>query len=253
MVDRALTVYVDRNKKLGHKVAIAFAVGCGGLVDRDAKPTDGPIATWGITATIRPLLVKAQLTGRRWIYLDHCYVGARYKYFRATDGRFQHNGLGENGGKRLDALKIKLRPWRKSGKHILVCPPGDLMCNLRGWLKPQDWIDKTLQSLRSKTDRPIVLRRKPSSVESVLPLAVALRDCHALVTHISNTALDAMIQGVPAIVTGDCAAAAICETSLNNIEDPKKGDRRSLFRVLANNQWTIAEMESGKCWKELNR
>jgi hypothetical protein len=212
----------------------------------------GPIVVWGSTRETTPIIEAAKREKRCWIYIDHKYLGPRWDRYRFTVNDYQHNGHGKSDGERFGRLGLTVKPWRKRGGFVLVCPPGDLMSDLRRWQRPAAWTESVLAELSQHTDRRIIVREKPRIVDQGgEAFRAALRGCWCVVTHISNTSLDAMVEGIPSIVTGDCAAAAICDTDLSKIEAPNLGDREQLFAVLADNQWTRKEIQSGKCWADL--
>ena len=58
-----------------------------------------------------------------------------------------------------------------------------------------DWLDTTLEQLRRVTDRPVTVRTKPQPGETAVSLEQALGDAHAVVTHSSNVAIEAVAPG----------------------------------------------------------
>ncbi len=250
----ALKIYVDKRKNLGTKVARAFAHGSGGAIDCEPYRTNGPIGTWGITEMIEPVLTEAQQAGRDWYYLDHCYLGKRGLHFRATKNAWQHDGKGVADLDRAHRLGISLRPWQDNlGGPIMICPPGELMSRLRGWEDPQQWMLRVVNAIKEQTDRRIWIRNKPADLRRSDAFEAALDGVYCVVTHISNTAIEAVCQGIPAFVTGECAARPMCRTNLAEITDPPfHPDRRHWLGILARNQFTLDELESGHAWEIVN-
>ena len=244
-------VYVDGTKKRGKRVARAFARGAGAYLTFDDSLRPDRAAFWGITRGKAKMIDQCIGDGREWFYLDHCYLGRRFGAYRVTRNAFQHTGVGTGDPARLDSLNVTIKEWRPGGDFILVCPPGELMSELRGWKPPRLWIERVTKTLRQHTDRPIRIRHKPNNVRAA-NFQSALVGCHAVVTHISNTAIDAILAGVPAFVTGECAALPLAETDLTRIEIPRyPSGRREWAACLASNQWTMDEMDRGKCAADL--
>ena len=124
-------------------------------------------------------------------------------------------------------------------------------------------IGNAIETLAKASRREIVYRPKPSwkqaraidgasyakegQIESILDGA------HALVTHHSNTAIDAIAAGVP--VHCETGVGSILSTvSLDDVENPRvpsDAERLSLLQDVAYLQWSIAEMRSGVCWDYL--
>jgi hypothetical protein len=78
---------------------------------------------------------------------------------------------------------------------------------------------------------------------------------HCLITFNSIAAVEALMEGTPAIVLGQNAASVVAETSLANIEDPRKPTKDEMDAYMANlayQQFTVSEMRSGFAWKAIN-
>ena len=88
----------------------------------------------------------------------------------------------------------------------------------------QTWIDSTVAEIKKRSDRPIIVRQKPSRSDRISTDTIqqALsQNIHCLVTYNSIAAIEAMMEGKPAITMGPNAASEICETDLKNIENPR--------------------------------
>lgn len=236
-------------------VCEALAAGTGWPVVPPAPLLPGGVAMYGFLRGLLPTLRQAQREGREWIYADRGYFRAtrghdHSGYFRFTRGALQHSGEGEGGG-RWDALGLEIQPWRR-GRHILVCPPGDVFTEAIGGFTADEWRRRVVSELSRATDREIRIRSKPAIKDTSRPLAVDLADCHALVTYMSNTAVEALLAGVPVFCTGECAASAMGKSDLSQIERPAyPEDRERWARVLAANQWTLEEVRAGMANEKL--
>jgi hypothetical protein len=233
-----------------HSLAVCRAIAEGAdlpLVGPE-KLLPGGVVTYGFLRGLKAILDAAREIGRTWVYADRGYLRATYGddhsgYFRLTRDAWQHDGSGDAPETRWRALGLALAPWQRGG-HVLVCPPGDVFTRAVGGFPAADWERDTLAALARATDRPIRIRRKGGSST---PLAADLADCHALVTYMSNTAVEALLAGVPVFCTGPCAAAAMGKNDLAEIESPAyPEDRERWARVLAANQFTLAELRAGK-------
>jgi hypothetical protein len=135
----------------------------------------------------------------------------------------------------------------------MVCPPGEVYAGLMGFSAAQ-WLSDILATLKRCTDRPVIIRSKPAKGVKAEPLWTSLRDCHALVCHSSNSAVEALQFGVPVFCTAPCAASALGSADVSTIEHPQyPGGREQWCWNLAAAQWTLAEMRAGTCWRELNQ
>jgi hypothetical protein len=264
----------------GHKFSVlvceAFAKGGPFTIVPPAPLRPGDVFMYGALRGLLPTLRQAQREGRNWYYADNSYFlpgKTEQNYFRITKNALQHDGSGKatpDGKWRATRLGINFKPWRKSGGHIVVCPPGHLFGATFGF-SADAWIEKTLAELKKHTDRKLVVRMKVSwndakpvdiirgstgkpKTSVTTPLLSDLAGAWALVTHSSNAAVEAVVAGYPVVCTESCAASAMGTSDLSTIESPRTdGDRESWLAVLAANQWTLGEMRSGQAWAELNR
>jgi hypothetical protein len=160
-------------------------------------------------------------------------------------------------GTRAAVHGIELKPWKK-GNHILIAGMGKKAAACEGFGHEQ-WERKAIAALRRHTDRPIVYRPKPNCegarpLPSVgysspqQPLEMALVNCHAVVTHHSNVAIDGLIEGIPAFSV-EGVAAPMGRTDLSQIENPAyPEDRQQWVNDIAWTQWNIEEMAKGLPW-----
>jgi hypothetical protein len=236
----------------------AFCAGAGGKVVKDVtRLQDGGAAFYGVVPATKPVYDQAKAIGRDVYYLDNAYFDStREVYFRATKNRLQHAGAGQSDGKRFDALKLpSIKPWRTSGRHVLICPQSDPF--MRDVIEYRGaWLADTLAALRKVTDRE--LRVRPwtgNKKEWYRTLPADLVDCWALVTYSSASSVTAILAGVPAICTGDDSIAnrGLGAGSIADIERPPMLEgRREWASVIADNQWTVEEMRSGLAWRMCN-
>lgn len=224
-------------------VCAAFADGSGAPIVPPAPLLPGDVAMYGCLRGLLPTLKQAQREGRAWYYLDNGYfrAGHYHGYYRATRNAYQHDGSGRHGPDRFERLGLEIKPWRAGGRHVLVCPPGDVWAGLMDF-DAADWLRATLAQIAAHTDRPVVVRHK----KTPHPLSVDLTDCWALVTYMSNVAVTSLLEGVPVFATGPCAAARMGRTNLLHIESAYyPPDREQWAWNLAANQWTLDEMRAG--------
>ena len=237
------------------RISAAFAAGCGASILPPYPLKSGDVFMYGALRGLLPTLRQAQAEGRTWYYADNAYFG-RDAYYRVTRNAMQHDGTGSSGQERWRRLGIEVKPWRKSGHHIVVCPPARLLAVILN-IDADRWLKDTLGALAKHTSRQIRLRRKMSYVEATAPggtpLSEDLRGAWALVTHSSNAAVEALLAGVPVFCTAPCAAARMGLADLAQIEAPVMTDDREQWAWnLAAAQWQLSEMRTGQCWAELN-
>jgi hypothetical protein len=219
----------------------------------------------------KPLMDDYRNAGRKFIYVDLGYW--------AREGQLGHHKLGINSrhpteyfqrrahaSDRFRRLNVTIQPWRKSSPDapILLCGMSAKGALAEGF-HPEEWERKAVAEMRKHTTRRIIYRPKPNWHASKpidgadyqkgdsqgRDVPAALRNVHAVVTHHSNVALDALIAGVPVFVMdGICLPLALSD--LSKIDTPIYPDGREQWAYdAAYTQWTVAEMTSGAPWRHL--
>lgn len=190
----------------------------------------GAAVFYGVRPAWAHLWAQAKAEGRPWFYADNSYFDvARERQFRVTRGRIQHTGQGDSDGKRFAALGLTVKPWRAGGDVALVCPQSEEF--LRVVAGERHWVERTTAELRL----PFIVRRKGCA----RPFAEDLARARVLITWSSAAAVEALLAGVPAVCSEQCAAYQV-------------GDRQAWANVLADQQWTLEEMAKGDAWAHLS-
>lgn len=242
--------------RIGRKIdAAGGRVVRGDYAALDALP-DGIIPIVGASPDLKPLIERWRARKRNWIYWDRGYArrvfatwlarGENGGYYRWHLNSFQMQAIRNVPGDRWDALGIPIAPWRKGGRHIVIAAPSRTYC--RSHTGAENWIADTIDALARVTDRQIVIRDK----ESKRPLQADLAGAHALVTHGSVAAVEAVLLGCPVFVHPDSAAALVGHTDLNRIEEPAYPDREAWARSLAYCQFNETELVDGTLWRLIN-
>jgi hypothetical protein len=250
--------YPMGGKQKSLDICQAFSSGCNGAVAHKWRPGDAFF--YGISDSNQEAWENALLNqhSHDFYYCDNAYFDkARGTHFRITRNRLQHDGVSsESNGKRLAALGIQIKPWRTTGKHIVICPQSDdFMRRIVGY--NGDWLADTQQTLALTTDRPLKIRHwNRDKMAAAATLHDDLRDAWALVTWSSAAAIEAVLAGIPVSVSGQSAAAPFT-VKLDQLEQntlPQlQQDRSSWAATLADNQWTINEIKTGTAWAQLKR
>lgn len=193
-----------------------------------------------------------RIEGGKWSGYHKVSVNARHPtaYFQ----RVKHDA------RRVERFGLEILPWH-SGKNIIVAGTSNKGAIVDGFL-PQEWETWAIKELRNHTDRKIIYRPKPSWAgatpipgsefcPSKADIKEFLRDCHAVVTHHSNAAIDGLLDGVPSFCL-EGVAAPLSRSDLSQIENPfHPDDRRQWTRDISYCQWKISEMHAGDCWRHL--
>jgi hypothetical protein len=241
-------------QKLFDRVGAAIVKKGGKVVRTDEKllldVPDDIIPIVGCTPALKPLIAD-WMRGRQFVYWDRGYCrrifatwlprGENGGFYRWHLNSFQMQAIRNVPDDRWKALKTEVQPWAKGGRHIVIAAPTFPYSAFHG---TERWTDITVDALARATDRPLMIRGK----ESKRPLAEDLKGAHALVSHGSNAATEAVILGCPVFVHSDSAAALVGKTDLKQIESPAYPDRQPWLNSLAYSQFSEVELTNGVLW-----
>ena len=253
-------VYRDPESRGSCRFAREFAAGLGGVdvLDVPSGPAALPLGGVAIFPSPRawPFVEWLRASGYPWYYADHGYFGRRL-YYRITRNGFQYQGQPRRDRCRFDGFGRRIKPWRETGAHVLVCPNGAMHFGLHGAPPLPEWLAQVRAELRRHTDREIRVRLKPRgfTASRAEPIDEALDDCWVCVTYSSNAAVDALVEGVPVVTLADFAASyRMGRTSIADVEDPYyPPDRGPFLAALAAQQWSVHEIRNGTAWADLQR
>ena len=240
----------------------SIAIGAQGQISNWEREhtSEAPLLIRGLGGGSRKAIQNCKQTGRTFYAVDTGYFGnTKTKWIhRLTKNNLQHIGpIIERDNTRAKMFGYKFKKF-KSGKKILVCPPSLKVMEMFGQPSPEEWVKQTVKKLKQHTDRPIEIRLKPNRTERVTTKTIQqalTEDVHCLVTFNSIASIEALMEGVPALVLGSNAAEAICETHIEKIDKPKiptRDEMDAFMFHIAYCQFTIPEMESGFAWRTVN-
>lgn len=244
-----------------HQLALAEGLkahGVGVVISRSRIDTKF-VACWGWR---HGQTLRAQ--GHEVLVLERGYLGDRFKWSSlAWNGL---NGYGnfcnppDDGGERF-RQHYHMLPWRKTdGEYVLVMGqvPGD--ASLRGKnLMP--WYESVGVLAADAHQLPVKFRPHPNTeskgirqnprhcIRSFEPLEDAISNAHVVITYNSNSAVDAIVRGVPAVAM-DQGSMAWGVTG-RNVGDVVRPDRESWAAQLAWCQWSMDEIQSGEALTRL--
>lgn len=195
-------------------------------------------------------------TARKWLdrpvlVMELGYVGDRIKAWRSLGW----NGL--NGRARFptgDGSRWQryfadvMRPWSyRDGYALLIGQiPGDASVDS---ININRWLTNTRRALEER-GYEVRLRPHPLVRSPKRSLADDLAKASVCVTYNSNTGVDAVLSGVPA-VTMDEGAMAWPVTAHSLDDDFIRPDRTEWAHNLAWCQWTMDEIASGEAWEHV--
>lgn len=261
------------------------------LLTNDYKESDLAVVPGWIKALVdvkggRGDLIRAQLKAKkRVMILERGFLGDREKWaslpWDGMSGYGWHNNA-DSPSDRWDLLGLEMKPWRTTGHHILICGqvPWDSQVDAQNHTK---WLQGLVKQLKELTDRTIIFRLHPKikkmmaaknrqgrsyydpcgintlkrmgvKMASKQSLQDDLKNAWAMVCFNSNSAVEALLAGVPTFMFDECGMAwPIANHDLNDIETPELKPRPQWAYNLAYAQWCNEEFESGLAWRHLTR
>lgn len=244
-----MTPYPTLGKPKAKVLLDAFMAGCGDLKQPAA-------VFYGVNETNIEHWRRVRRTGATYYSIDNSYFDETrgfkepHAQFRITKNRFQVGARRlASDGSRFAALGIQVKPWKRpcAGSHTVVCQQSDaFMRDVAAW--PYDWLKATLRGLTGTS--PVVVRTwDRDKLKSMRSLPQDLENAHLLVAHSSAAAVTALIHGVPVSVD---FMSALWGCNFN-VADDNCPVRLNTLGVLADNQWSLGEIASGKAWGWLNK
>lgn len=227
--------------------------------------------SWGILRGSDLLIKKAMTEEKDFIYIDHAYFNPGHRgessFYRVVKNELQLTHFTKPWKRMDDRIKkfgIELKPWRKTGRNIIVCPPTQPISHL--YDLSDEWLKNTIIKISQVSDRPIIIRRKPGEVdldlskgyalpimnyvkeENVTSFEELLEDAYVVVAFNSSAAITAIINGIPVIVDKTSSASYVGKTSILDIDNLYYGDRWDWLGRLSYGQVSPEEMRSGFMW-----
>ena len=233
---------------------------------------------WGLGSKNIPEIREVMEKGEEWWYIDVGYFTEQITRYpepkihdlNKTFFRIVKGGIHTIRGKvpadnlRLTQLEhlgidVEHKGW-KTGEceHILLCPSSPTVTHHINNMSVEQWVEEVTKEIRKYTDRPIKFRNKPRPNNEFWNTDIKddLKEAHCLVTNMSLSAIDAVMNMTPAIVHQRNCASFVCTQDISKIEKPMKPGRKTMhgwIKMLAENQFTIPEIESGIAYETLQR
>lgn len=235
--------------------------------------SNGYISTWDKEETSNIPLVIRGVGGGSQKAIRHCWHTNRTFYavdtgYFGNDGKKMYHRVTKNNLQNLGPIiqrpfdRVEKIGWTYNrftpGSKILICPPSAKVMGLFDQ-NIDDWMTKTIETIKRYTDRPIEIRLKPIRSERVTnkTLRAALEDdVHCLVTYNSIAATEAIMYGKPAFALGPNAAHKLALSDLSRIDKPyipSRAEVEAFMAHLSYCQFTVDELQSGFAWNTVNQ
>jgi lipopolysaccharide biosynthesis glycosyltransferase len=253
---------ISYEKKSYDEYLQAFTYGCNGRLSTFSEelPGKGPLLMRGVGKATREAVTHCWETKRDFYYIDTGYFGNEKSKSKGWH-RITKNNL-QNLGPIIERPTDRLLRWKykkfRPGKKILICPPSEKVMMLFNQPTPKEWTEQVIAELKQYTNRPIEVRLKPNRTERISNMSIEAaldNDVHCLITYNSIAALEALMNGKPAIALGPNCASLVCNTDLADIEKlhiPDQDEMTALMAHLSYAQFSKEEMMNGYAWDIVN-
>ena len=253
-----LIAYPQPGKAKSLRLCAAFVDGAKGEVTRDYRIDNEHDAVFygliGIEQFFYDTIARA---GRDWYLIDNSFFDAQREVcFRVGKNAMQSMSPIPDHKRALE-MGLRVSPWQSCGNSVMVIEQSDhfMRYNARFAGGLEEWRSDVLNKLSLVTDRRIIVRKwSPKKVEQSQDFALALRDAHVVVAHSSAAACQALLKGVPVIVTDPMSVCADMsgKWSPRCVENPFRPENREHWVArLAASQWTVGEMKAGVTWRSM--
>jgi len=146
---------------------------------------------------------------------------------------------------RLDIFPSFPRPWRRNGSKILIVEPGEFAAGIMH-VEAKSWGQKVADELKKYTDRPVEFRSKTNKkTRTSLYQQLLAGDYYCTVSINSNSAVESIWAGVPAITLNIHVSNAVTRNSLSQINDLYYGPLGDWLAWLSYCQFTFEELMDG--------
>lgn len=239
----------DGARALGHKCQLR-----GNFVDVE-KEADVAVFT-GCNQVVKAAVDAYAQAGKHYVYVDKGYL--RYaeqglqepkEFYRVAVDCFQPSNyvmeLGKFDQSRWDELRIIPKPHCVGGRFVIYA---DVSEKYRAWFN----LGQSQDNLR---DLGPVIYRSRNDEKSIYE---QLENAWLLVTPGSNASVDAILYGVPVVVTGEsCISLPITSTTIPDYDGeiyfPSDETRYQWLCGLAWCQFTLEELSTKFAWHHLTR
>jgi hypothetical protein len=194
------------------------------------------------------------------IFLRYSLGGVYYN----TNNYANRNSSPDKWNQISQQLGLTLRPWRTQGDHVLICGQRDGGWSMKG-INMTQWMFETVQAIRNKTARRIVVRPHPKNpipkhlfngyanvtISEGTTLNQDLQNAWASVFFNSSSCVASILAGVPVFANdSDCVAYNVATHNLGDIENPEMPVREQWLWNLSAAHWTDAESRQGLIYKK---
>jgi hypothetical protein len=173
------------------------------------------------------------------------FVEPNKKWHRLTRNHLHFNQSFIAPANRLSNFTSFPQPWRKDGSKILIVEPGEFAAGIFH-VEAKSWGRQVAEELKKYTDRPIEFRSKTNKkTRTSLYQQLLDGDYYCTVSINSNSAVESIWAGVPAITLDKHVSNTVTRNDLSQINDLYYGPLGDWLAWLSYCQFTFDELMDG--------
>jgi hypothetical protein len=173
------------------------------------------------------------------------FIEPNKKWHRLTRNHLHFNNQFIAPADRLANFTKFPMPWRKDGEKILIVEPGPFAASIMH-VDPKSWTEQISNELKKYTNRPIEIRSKINKkTRTSLYQTLLNGDYYCTVSINSNSAVESIWAGVPAITLDKHVSNSVTRNSLEQINDLYYGPLGDWLAWLSYCQFTYDELMDG--------
>jgi hypothetical protein len=173
------------------------------------------------------------------------FIEPNKKWHRLTRNHLHFNQSFVAPTNRLSNFTSFPQPWRKDGAKILIVEPGEFAAGIFH-VDTKSWGQQVAEELKKYTDRPIEFRSKTNKkTRTSLYQQLLDGDYYCTISINSNSAVESIWAGVPAITLDKHVSNAVTRNNLSQINDLYYGPLGDWLAWLSYCQFTFDELMDG--------
>lgn len=174
------------------------------------------------------------------------FVESNKKWHRLVRNHLHFNSKFDAPVDRLNSFPTLPIPWKKEGKKILIIEPGPFAASIFH-VEAKSWAENVKNELRKYTNRPIEIREKTNKkIRTSLYKKLLDEDYYCTVSINSNSAIESIWAGVPAITLDKHISNPVTVNSLDQVNNLYRGTLGDWLAYLSYSQFTFEELMNGK-------
>jgi hypothetical protein len=181
------------------------------------------------------------------------FIEANKKWHRLTRNHLHFNQNFVAPANRLSNFTSFPQPWRKDGSKILIVEPGEFAAGIFH-VEAKSWGRQVAEELKKYTDRPVEFRSKTNKkTRTSLYQQLVDGDYYCTISINSNSAVESIWAGVPAITLDKHVSNSVTRNSLGEINNLYYGPLGDWLAWLSYCQFTFDELMDGTALEIVRR